>query len=269
MSWKSCSAHYNGKNLFEFAHEDFPGERLIVCRNPQLAQLRAAKRLSMLEATTKELQTVQGMVANARLKGEDTIGVRVGKVVNKYKMSKHFVLEIDNTHFAFHIDEEKVAEEAALDGLYVIRTCLPVEQASSADAVRHYKGLSHVEAAFRSLKSDDLRIRPIHHYTEDRVRAHLFLCMLAYYVKWHMSESMSFAIGEFSPVKVRPSLTNSIRTSRVVSLCTRRRRSLRLRASRSGPCCARPGWRLGARKRADFPAPSVACPCRRSKATPR
>jgi hypothetical protein len=180
---------FDERNLFEFAHEDFPGERLIVCRNPQLAELRAHKRRSLLEATSQELQVVQRMVGNARLKDPDKIGVRVGRVLNKYKMAKHFVLQIQAEHFTFHIDEEKVAAEATLDGLYVIRTSLPADALSSDDAVRHYKDLSHVEAAFRSLKSDDLQIRPIHHHSENRVRAHLFLCMLAYYVKWHMSEA--------------------------------------------------------------------------------
>jgi len=180
---------FDERNLFEFTHEDFPGERLVVCRNPQLAALRAAKRQSMLAATAAELETVRGMVSNGRLKDEDKIGVRVGKVVNKYKMAKHFVLEIEAARFDFHTDEEKVAAEAALDGLYVIRTSLPADAVDSDEAVRHYKGLSRVEAAFRSLKSDDLKIRPIHHYSEDRVRAHLFLCMLAYYVKWHMGEA--------------------------------------------------------------------------------
>jgi transposase len=180
---------FDERNLFEFSHEDFPGERLVVCRNPQLAKLRAAKRRSLLAATTAELETVQRMVASGRLKDEDKIGVRVGKVVNKYKMAKHFVLQIEPARFDFHIDEEKVAAEAALDGLYVIRTSLPTETVSSDEAVRHYKGLSRVEAAFRSLKSDDLKVRPIHHFSEDRVRAHLLLCMLAYYVKWHMGEA--------------------------------------------------------------------------------
>jgi hypothetical protein len=135
------------------------------------------------------LEQVQQMVANGRLKDCDKIGVRVGRVINKYKMAKHLVLDIATEHFAFHIDEAKVAEEAALDGLYVIRTPLPVAQVGSADAVRHYKDLGHVESAFRTLKSADLQIRPIYHHTEERVRAHLFLCMLAYYVKWHMSEA--------------------------------------------------------------------------------
>jgi hypothetical protein len=180
---------FDERNLFECTHDDFPGERLIACRNPQLAKLRAAKRCELLAATTAALETVQRMVTHGRLKDPDKIGVRVGRVINQYKMAKHLVLEISATQFAFHINEESVAAEAALDGLYVIRTALPAAQISSAEAVRHYKGLSHVEAAFRSLKSDDLQIRPIYHHTEERVRAHLLLCMLAYYVKWHMGEA--------------------------------------------------------------------------------
>jgi hypothetical protein len=176
-------------NLYACTHEEFPGERLVVCRNRALAAQRAAKRRELLEATCAQLEQVQQMVANGRLKDCDKIGVRVGRVINKYKMAKHLVLDIATEHFAFHIDEAKVAEEAALDGLYVIRTPLPVEQVSAAEAVRHYKDLSHVESAFRTLKSADLQIRPIYHHTEERVRAHLFLCMLAYYVTWHMSEA--------------------------------------------------------------------------------
>ncbi len=113
----------------------------------------------------------------------------IWRVVNTYKMAKHLILDIAAEHFDFHIDEAKVTAEAALDGLYVIRTSLPAAQSSDDETVRRYKSLSHVEAAFRSLKSDDLQIRPIYHYSADRVRAHLFLCMLAYYVKWHMSEA--------------------------------------------------------------------------------
>jgi hypothetical protein len=180
---------FDERNLFELAHADYPGERLIVCRNPQLAELRTHKRRALLEATVAELETVKRMVTQGRLKDAEKIGVRVGRVINKYKVAKHVVLQIEAGHFSFRIDEDKVAAEAALDGLYVIRTSLPSEHLTSADAVRHYKGLSAVERAFRSLKSDDLQVRPIHHHSENRVRAHLFLCMLAYYVKWHLSEA--------------------------------------------------------------------------------
>ena len=180
---------FDERNLFEFTDPAYPGERLIVCRNPALATLRGEKRRALLTATIRALETVQRMVASGRLKDADKTRVRVGKVINKYKMAKHFDLTIEKGQFDFRILEDQVAEEAALDGLYVLRTALPQEQVSTDNTVRHYKSLSQVEAAFRSLKSDDLKIRPIYHHTEDRVRAHLFLCMLAYYVKWHMTEA--------------------------------------------------------------------------------
>jgi len=180
---------FDAHNLFELTHPDFPGERLVACRNPELAKLRAHKRQALLAATGKELDQVRGMVARGRLRGRDTIGVRVGKVVNKYKVAKHVRLEIHDDRFAFQIDEARVAAEAALDGIYVIRTSVPSERLDAADAVRHYKRLSDVERAFRSLKTIDLKVRPIRHRLEERVRAHIFLCMLAYYVEWHMREA--------------------------------------------------------------------------------
>lgn len=179
---------FDERNLMEIAHPDYPGERLIACRNPELAKLRAHKRHSLLEATQKELEKVRASVTAGRLRGKEKIGVRVGRVVNKYKVAKHFELSIEERGFEFKILEDQVAAEAALDGLYVIRTNLPKKQLSAADTVRSYKGLCEVERAFRTLKTVDLKIRPIHHHLEDRVRAHIFLCMLAYYVEWHMRE---------------------------------------------------------------------------------
>ena len=176
-------------SLFELAHPDYPGERLIACRNPELAKLRAHKRRALLEATSKELEKVHASVASGRLKGKDKLGVRVGRIVNKYKVAKHFELTIEDQRFDFKILEDKVAAEAALDGVYVIRTNVAKKQMSAADTVRNYKGLCEVERAFRSLKTVDLKIRPIHHHLENRVRAHIFLCMLAYYVEWHMREA--------------------------------------------------------------------------------
>ena len=181
---------FDERNLFEIIHPDFPGERLVACRNPELGRLRAHKREALLEATSKELEKVHGLVERGRLQGRDAIGVRVGKVLNKYKVGKHFVLEIEDDSFDFHIHTEKVAAEASLDGIYVIRTSLPAEQMSISDAVRNYKSLSQVERAFRSLKTMDLKIRPIHHRRADRVRAHIFLCMLAYYVEWHLRAAL-------------------------------------------------------------------------------
>jgi transposase len=178
-------------NLFELTDPEFPGERLMACRNPSLAERRAHTRQSLIEATIREFEKVQRMVARGRLKGAkaDEIGLRVGQVVNKYSVAKHFELEISDGSFSFHLLQEKVAAEAALDGIYVIRTSLGPERSTTEDTVRSYKLLSNVERAFRSLKTVDLEVRPIFHRLEARVRAHIFLCMLAYYVQWHMLEA--------------------------------------------------------------------------------
>jgi transposase len=175
-------------SLFEFSDPQYPGERLIACRNPQLRQLRAYKRQQLLQATEKELEKVRSSVQHGRLTGKAKIGVRVGRVVNKYKVAKHFELTIEEDRFAFSIRQEQVHAEAALDGIYVIRTNVTEPQMSAPDTVRNYKALADVERAFRSLKTVDLKVRPIHHRLEERVRAHIFLCMLAYYVEWHMRE---------------------------------------------------------------------------------
>ena len=266
---------FDERNLFELTHPDFPGERLIACRNPELAERRAAKRLSLHKATTQELDKVSRMVGRGRLHGKeaietqvvkilkqykvgkhytvdirddgfdykidrnalaaevaakttknsklsetrlarfekhiesiagkldkvqqriqqgelhgkDVIGVRVGKVVNKYKVAKHFVLHIKDDSFSFEINQEAVDAEAALDGIYVVRSSVSTETMDTDQTVRSYKLLSNVEHAFRCLKSVDLMVRPIHHRLEDRVRAHIFLCMLAYYVQWSMTEA--------------------------------------------------------------------------------
>ena len=180
---------FDERNLVEISHPDYPGERLIACRNPELSKLRSHKRQALLEATGKELEKVCASVAAGRLKGKDKIGVRVGRVINKYKVAKHFELTIEEQRLEFKRLDEQIAAEAALDGIYVIRTAVPKKRMSAADAVRNYKALANVERAFRSLKTVDLKVRPIHHRLEDRVRAHIFLCMLAYYVEWHMLEA--------------------------------------------------------------------------------
>jgi transposase len=180
---------FDQRNLFELTHPDYPGERLVACRNPQLAKLRAHRRQSLLDATSKELEKVLRMVAKGRLLGRDAIGVRVGRVINKHKVAKHFELEIGDNALRWSLKEENIGAEAALDGIYVIRTSLKKDEMDADTAVRSYKQLSGVERAFRSMKSMDLEVRPIRHHLEDRVRAHLFLCMLAYYVKWHMNEA--------------------------------------------------------------------------------
>ena len=180
---------FDQRNLFELTHPDFPGERLVACRNGELAARRAHKRVSLLEATVKELDKVRRMVERGRLKGQDAIGVRVGKVVNKFKVAKHFILDIRHDGFDFTIDEDRISAEAALDGVYVVRTSVCAQRLSSDDTVRSYKRLAQVERAFRSMKSSDLQVRPIYHRLESRVRAHIFLCMLAYYVQWHMRQA--------------------------------------------------------------------------------
>ena len=154
-----------------------------------MADRRARTRQQLIEATRQELEQVRRMVQRGDLHGQDAIGVRVGRVVNKYKVAKHFALHIGDGSFEFHLHEDRIAAEAALDGFYVIRTSLPAERLDAADTVRSYKLLSNVERAFRSLKTIDLKVRPIHHRLEERVRAHIFLCMLAYYVEWHMLEA--------------------------------------------------------------------------------
>jgi len=180
---------FDERNLLELTHPDYPGERLVACRNPELAKLRGHKRRALLQATQQELEKVRDRVQHGRLKGQAAIGLRVGRVLNKYKVGKHFALEITEKGFTFHLLEEQIAAEAALDGIYVIRTSVPKKQMSAADAVRNYKALANVERAFRALKTVDLKVRPIHHHLEPRVRAHIFLCMLAYYVEWHLLEA--------------------------------------------------------------------------------
>ena len=177
---------FDERNLIELTHGDYPGERLMVCRNPLMGERRARTRQSLLKATVDELTKVQRMVARGKLKGEGEIGVRVGRVVNKYKVAKLFTLQITDKSFSFDPIEANITAESALDGLYVIRTSLPQERLDAADTVRSYKLLSNVERAFRCFKTIDLKVRPIHHHLENRVRSHIFLCMLAYYVEWHM-----------------------------------------------------------------------------------
>jgi Transposase DDE domain len=180
---------FDERNLISFTSEDYPGERLVACRNPELARLRTAKRKDLIAATERELEKVAAMVAAGRLARQDKIGVRVGKVLNKYKAGKHFDLDIQDSAFAFSVNEQSVAAEAALDGLYVIRTSAAEADMSAKAAVLNYKRLAEVERAFRTLKGVDLQVRPIRHRLEERVKAHIFLSMLAYYVQWHLAQA--------------------------------------------------------------------------------
>jgi len=176
-------------NLAEISHPDYPGERLVACRNPALATERARKRLALLGATDVELAKISAAVAAGRLGGAGKIGVRVGKVIGRYKMAKHYILDITETAFAFTRDSDQITTEAAMDGLYVIATTVPAEQMDAAKVVATYKSLARVERDFRSIKAIDLDLRPIHHYTETRVRAHVFICMLAAYLVWHLRQA--------------------------------------------------------------------------------
>ena len=180
---------FDVRNLFEITHPDYPNERLVVCRNEARGRLRAHKREALLAATREELERVRAMVERGRLRAAGKIGLRVGKVLHKFKMAKHFELDIGERHFSFKVLTAAVAAEAALDGLYVIRSPLTPSEMDGAELVRTYKALTAVERAFRTLKTVNLKIRPIHHRTENRVRAHIFLCVLAYYVEWHMREA--------------------------------------------------------------------------------
>lgn len=180
---------FDERNLLEISSPDFPGERLVACRNPELAKKRAHTRADLLLATEKNLQKIQARVEAAKLIGKDKIGVAVGKVVNQYKVSKHFDLDITDNAFTYSRNEANIAGEAALDGLYVIRTSVPAQRMDANACVRTYKSLAQVERAFRSMKTMDLKVRPIHHHLAGRVRSHIFLCMLAYYVEWHMRQA--------------------------------------------------------------------------------
>jgi hypothetical protein len=177
---------FDERNLAEIASPEFPGERLVVCRNPVLAAERARKRAELLAATEAALARVAAQVERGRLQTAAAIGLRAGRVVDAKKMAKHFELDIAEGHFAYRRREPAIAEEAALDGLYVVRTSVPASRLDAAAVVETYKRLSAVERDFRVLKGDDLAVRPIFHWREDRVRAHLFVCLLAAYVRWHL-----------------------------------------------------------------------------------
>ncbi len=184
---------FDERDLAEISAEEiFPGERLVVCRNPILADERARKREELLQATEKDLDVIvraTQRVKNA-LSGKEKIGLRVGRMIGQHKMEKHFELTITETSFTYARREENIHAEAALDGLYVIRSSVPKESMTAEQLVLTYKSLAQVERAFRSMKSIDLHVRPIYHFNDDRIRAHVFLCMLAYYVEWHLRDRL-------------------------------------------------------------------------------
>ncbi|EDX74599.1 Transposase, IS4 family protein [Coleofasciculus chthonoplastes PCC 7420] len=184
---------FDEKDLAEITCEDYPGERLVACRNPFLAEERKRNREELLHATEQKLDKIVSATSRQRcpLRGEAEIGLKVGEVINKYSVAKHFNIQITPDSFSYQRNRESIEEEATLDGLYVVRSSVPEETLNAEDTVKAYKSLSKVEQAFRSYKTIDLKVRPIYHRNSDRVKAHVFLCMLAYYVEWHMRRCLA------------------------------------------------------------------------------
>jgi hypothetical protein len=197
---------FDEANLAEISHPDFPGERLIACKNPALAELRAANRVELLAATEALLEPIKASVEAGRLAGADKIGVRVGKVVGEHKMAKHFNVTIGESTLSWERNADAIAAEAALDGIYVIRTSVAAERLDAPGVVSAYKDLSTLERDFRNIKAIDLDLRPIYHRLEDRVRAHVLICMLAAYIAWHLRKAwapLTFT-DEIPPARTDP-----------------------------------------------------------------
>ena len=204
---------FDQRDLASITADAYPGERLIVCRNPALAEERARKREDLLLATERDLAKIDQAVKRTgrrALRGQAEIALKVGAVLDRHKMAKHFKLTITDDHFAFARDSEAIAKEAALDGIYVIRTSLPKETLSDEGTVRAYKSLAQVERAFRALKTVDLQIRPLYHRLAPRVRAHVFLCMLAYHVEWHMRQKLAPMLYDETDREAADALRESI-----------------------------------------------------------
>jgi DDE family transposase len=193
-------------NLGQITSEDYPGERLIVCRNPLVAADRARKREELLQATERGLEQIAERVHNGTLHGADQIGLAVGPALKQYRVKKHFEVKITDTTFTYARKREQIEAEAALDGIYVLRTSVPDTELTPGEVVRSYKDLKHVEDAFRTFKGPELEIRPIHHHLADRVRAHVLLCMLGYYLTWHLRQAWAPLLfkDEQPPVQADP-----------------------------------------------------------------
>jgi hypothetical protein len=199
---------FDQHDLAEIVHPDYPGERLIACRNPALAEQRGRRRGNLLDATEKLLDALAKRVEAGRLAGADKIGKALGKVSGKYKMDKHFDTTITDESFTYQRNQDNIDAEAALDGIYVIRTSVGASQLDSAAVVASYKDLANIERDFRSIKTDDLQVRPVRHRLTDRVEAHLLICMLARYLVWHLRKAwapLTFT-DENPPVRDNPVL---------------------------------------------------------------
>jgi len=192
-------------NLAEIRSPEFPGERLVACYNPLLADERGRRREELLAATEKELEKLAGEVARRTKKPlkQAEIALKAGRRINRFKVAKHFELVIDDGVFSYSRNPTSIQQESDLDGIYVIRTSEPAERLSAADTVRNYKRLGQVEQAFRSLKTVDLHVRPIYHRLDDRVRAHIFVCLLAYYVEWHLRQAWAPLLFEEEELEAR------------------------------------------------------------------
>src|SRR6266702_3692319 len=217
---------FDQRDLAEITHPDYPGERLMACFNPLLAEERSRKREDLLRATEKQLEKIAAATrrSNRPLRGKHTIGLRVGRTLGRFKMGKHYHLVIEEDGFRYQRKADSIEREKMLDGVYVIRTNVTAELMSSHDVVRSYKQLSGVERAFRSLKTVDLHVRPIHHRLADRVRAHVFLCLLAYYVEWHMREAwreLMFADTEQKAKATRDPVAPAKRSKAALAKATR------------------------------------------------
>ena len=203
---------FDETDLVEFSCSDYPGERLIACRNPMLAEEKSLTRVALLQATEQELNKI--VIATVRekraLKGADQIGLRVGRVLNAKGVGKYFNIAITEESFSFSRNEVAIAKDSALDGIYIIRTSVKSQTLDAASAVRAYKSLSNVEQAFRSYKTVDLKVRPIYHRLEQRVNAHVFLCMLAYYVEWHMRKALAPLLFDDEKVTEQPEEQSSV-----------------------------------------------------------
>lgn len=221
---------FDQHNLAEIAADDYPGERLVVCRNPLVAAERTRKREDLLQATERALAEIQARVSDATLQGEAEIGLAVGAVWNRWRVRKHFQLEITDTSLSFARKQEQIAAEAALDGIYVLRTSVPERDLDAPEVVRAYKQLKEVEKAFRTLKGP-LELRPIHHRLEDRVRAHVFLCMLAYYLTWHLRQAWKPLLFDDEQPPIQPDPVAKARRS------TQAERKARSKRTTSGERC--------------------------------
>ena len=203
---------FDQRDMASITAPEFPGERLVVCRNPDLAAQRCRKRAELLAATEGDLTRIQAAVARRRdpLRGTAEIALAVGAVINRHKMAKHFALDISDTSFSFARKDTEIAAEAATDGIYVVRTSLPVASFDDATTVRSYKSLALVERAFRCIKTVDLQVRPVYHWLADRVRAHVFLCMLAYHLEWHMRERLAPMLFDDTDKQAAEALRTSV-----------------------------------------------------------